>query len=153
MKLWLWAGRAVYWLAWPGLFVYLRLGTRTRVIVVAENHLLLVRGWMSDGRWGLPGGGLHRGEEPSEGVVRETAEETGVQLQPDQLQPLTGEWCTDNGLSYRCHFFIARLDGQSQLHAQRGEIVAAEWVPLAQVPALPIKTDVRRALELLAATR
>lgn len=151
MKLWRWLGRAAYWLAWPALFVYLRLTTRTRVVMVAENHLVLVRGWMSDGRWGLPGGGLHRGEQSIEGVVREAAEEIGVQLRPGQLQPLASEQCTDNGLSYRCHFFAVRLEQRPELHAQRGEITAAEWVPLSKASALPLKADVRRALELLAA--
>lgn len=153
MKLWRWLGRAVYWLAWPALFIYLRLTTRTRVIMVAENHLVLVRGWMSNGRWGLPGGGLRRGEQPIEGVVRETAEEIGVQLQPSQLQSLASEQCADNGLSYRCHFFAARLEKRPRLHTRRGEITAAEWVPLSEAVALPLKADVRRALELLAAAR
>ena len=153
MSLWRRTGTLLAWLAWPALFVYLRIGSRSRVIVIAEDHLLLVQGWLSTPSWGLPGGGLHRRESLALGAVREVREETGLHLAPEQLTSLTSEWLTENGITFHCHFLAARLPRRIELHRQRGEIVAAEWVPLAQVPTLPLKTDVRRALELLAATR
>lgn len=149
MSLWRWLGYAAYWLAWPALFVYLRIGSRSRVIVIAEDHILLVQGWLSTPSWGLPGGGLHRRESLALGAVREVREETGLHLTPEQLTPLTSERLTENGITVHCHFLAARLPKRIELHRQRGEIVAAAWVPLAAVPNMPIKADVRRALELL----
>lgn len=149
MRPWAWCGRLLYWLVWPALFLYLRGSARTRVLLVAEDHVLLVQGWLGDGRWSLPGGGLHRDEQALDGAVRETTEETGIRLSADQLQPLATERCTSNGIPFQCYFFSASLDTRPEPHVQRGEIVAAEWVPLGHVPALRLKADVRRALELI----
>uniref|UniRef100_UPI0030EDA008 NUDIX hydrolase n=1 Tax=Aquipuribacter hungaricus TaxID=545624 RepID=UPI0030EDA008 len=38
------------------------------------------------GRWFLPGGGVDHGEHPDEAVVREVAEETGLQVRPVALR-------------------------------------------------------------------
>jgi 8-oxo-dGTP pyrophosphatase MutT (NUDIX family) len=147
---WRWIGRATYWLAWPALFVYLRRGARTRVLITSENHVLLVQGWMSDGRWGLPGGGLHRGEDPLVGAVRETAEETGVSLRPARLRPLGAQWCSRSRLRFYCHFFAAQLDTRMPPRKQRGEIADARWVPLHDLRSMAYKSEVDDALELLA---
>lgn len=143
-------GRGLHVLIWPALFFYLRRGARTRVLVLAENHVLLVKGWLSDGRWGLPGGGLHAHEEPVAGAIRETFEETGVRLEPASLKNLGSEWRSGKGLKFYCHFFAAELPVRTPLRNQRGEIIAAEWIPIDTIDGLQAKAEVARALELLA---
>jgi 8-oxo-dGTP diphosphatase len=143
-------GRITYTLAWPALFIYLRIGARTRVAVISEGHILLVEGWMDDGRWGLPGGGLHRGELPAHGAVREVAEETNVTVSPESCVLLGSEWRSRKGLKFFCHFFSATANGLPEVRAQRGEIVAVRWFPLDQINTLEHKLEVDRALELLA---
>ncbi len=56
-------------------------------MVVDDERQLLVAHWNEDGRtgWTLPGGGLDRGEQPHECVVREVREETGYHVQLDGL--------------------------------------------------------------------
>lgn len=50
------------------------------------ERLLLLR--QPPGRgWTLPAGLLRRGEPPVAGAVRELAEETGIELHPDELSP------------------------------------------------------------------
>lgn len=147
--LWQRLGRVAYWLAVPGLFVYFRIGSRTRALVVAEEHVLLVQAWMSDGRWSLPGGGLHRREQPLAGVIRETAEESGLTLRPEQCTVLSSERFIDGWRKYYCHFFAATLDRRTVLQKQRGEIVAAQWFPVGELSRLPHRAEVDRALELL----
>ena len=101
-KLWQGIGIAVFWLAWPGLFVYLRWSERTRVLVVAGGEqVLLVKGFLSDGRWSLPGGGLHRHEDKLAGALRELREETGLVLKPEQLTPLASTIFRDRGLQFK----------------------------------------------------
>lgn len=145
-----WLGRGLHILIWPALFFYLRKGARTRVLVLADNHALLVKGWLSDGRWGLPGGGLHTHEAPDAGAVRETLEEAGVDLSRSSLISLGGESRGHHGLKFYCHFFSAQLPERVPLKAQRGEIVAAEWVPISELNGLEAKAEVARALDLLA---
>jgi 8-oxo-dGTP diphosphatase len=56
------------------------------VVTDPDGALLLVRASpRSDfaGRWFLPGGGVGHGEAPADAVVREVAEETGVQVRVD----------------------------------------------------------------------
>ncbi|TWT25254.1 NUDIX hydrolase [Planomicrobium sp. CPCC 101110] len=49
--------------------------TAARAVIIREGKILLVR---SDrGTYGLPGGGVEKGESPAEALVREVAEETG----------------------------------------------------------------------------
>ncbi len=52
----------------------------TAVIPGEDGRILLDRR-ADDGRWGLPGGWLGSNESPEAGVVREVAEETGLQIE------------------------------------------------------------------------
>jgi 8-oxo-dGTP pyrophosphatase MutT (NUDIX family) len=45
-------------------------------IIAKEGRVLLVKGLGAD-KWDLPGGRLHKGEEPLEGLKREIKEEVG----------------------------------------------------------------------------
>lgn len=56
-------------------------------IVVSDGALLLIRRGHgpAGGRWSLPGGRIERGETVEEAVVRELAEETGLQGVCDQF--------------------------------------------------------------------
>jgi 8-oxo-dGTP diphosphatase len=143
-------GRIAYWLAWPALYVYLRIGARTRVYVIAGDQVLLVQGWLSDGRWMLPGGGLHRGETPEIGAVREVREETGITLEPGQLEMLRTAQPSYHGLESHLYFFVVRLEQPLPVRPQRGEISAVEWFTLEKLRTVDHRLEVQEAAELLA---
>jgi 8-oxo-dGTP pyrophosphatase MutT (NUDIX family) len=122
-------GRVLFWLAWPAYWVYLRRGKRTRVLLVApDGSVLLIKGWMNDGLYSLPGGGLHTGEDSLAGALRETAEETGIQLQPGQLQLLGEAVYSKAGLRYGYVMYAARLPKKVPPILQWYEIAEAIWV-------------------------
>ncbi len=148
-RLWLRLGVLVYWLAWPALWFYLQRSTRTRLLLVAGDHVLVVRGWMSDGRWQLPGGGLHAGEDPVTGVLREVQEETGLSLEPKLVQQLGSRQFRGNGLRFRCIYFMARLPDSRKVQIRGVEIVDASWFDRASIGPLNCGEDVRQALALL----
>ena len=54
-----------------------------RGIVFEESKILLVREIADQGRWTLPGGWADVNETPSEAVVREVREESGVETRVD----------------------------------------------------------------------
>lgn len=66
----------------------------------AGNVLLLRR--VGSGEWGLPGGKSEDGETPVQNALRELTEETGLVLQPADLQPLRRSTQPD-GFVFTCY--------------------------------------------------
>jgi mutator protein MutT len=69
------------------------------VIIKEDGALLLLRskGEKFPGKWDLPGGHIHVGEDPKDGLVREVKEETGVTLQ----EPIEKLYVEGNMTFYR----------------------------------------------------
>ena len=149
-RVWLRFGTIVYWLSWPGLLLYLRGSHRTRIVVRAGGQILLVRGWLSDGDWGLPGGGLHRGEATALGAVRELREETGLEVLPNGLIELATEPLTKHGIQFLCTYFLVDVDATGITQRQRGEISELQWFHISEI-GTGFQPEVHRILKLLVA--
>ena len=121
-------GKAGYWLIWPVLYVYLRFTTRTRVLIRHGDELLMVKGWLGDGSWSLPGGGLHHSEAAAQGAVREVYEETGITLDPAKLTYLFDRPIrSKHGLRYRGIAYGIELPQKPKLKQPKGEISDIKW--------------------------
>jgi 8-oxo-dGTP pyrophosphatase MutT (NUDIX family) len=129
-KAWRNLGKIAFWLSWPLLFFYLRMGKRTRVLIVYKDEIVVTRGWLGAGQWALPGGGIHRGEDASAGAVREVSEETGLNLDPAKLQHLGNKVASEKGLKFVYEEFVVHLDKKLPLRAQRLEITDIRWIPI-----------------------
>ena len=132
-KIWQNMGIVAFWLSWPLLWVYLRRGVRTRVFVVHQGSVLLVHNWHSAGQWCLPGGGLHHGEDPKVGAVREALEETGLVLEPNQLKLLKKGESLDRGLSYKYLCYWTEVKQRDQTKGRILEITDVAWVPMSEL--------------------
>jgi 8-oxo-dGTP pyrophosphatase MutT (NUDIX family) len=120
------------------------------VFVAVRGHygrLLLVRRCDS-GMWELPGGRVDVGETALEAAVRETAEESGVQV---VVTGLVGMF-TDPGLVVRAvdgevrQQFVVIFRARSIGGVPRPDLKEtrdAAWVALADLAALPIEPQVR----------
>ena len=77
------------------------------VIVFRNSQVLLVRRGTppNQGRWSIPGGAVDMGETVEQAAVRETREETGV-----DVRPMVGQWVTDyierEGERVRWHYVL-----------------------------------------------
>lgn len=130
-------GRFANWLLKPLFPVLSRHSTRVRALVVSDQQkILLTRSWLGFQRWGLPGGGIKRGEPPTVAAAREVFEETGVLLGPSSFVPL-GEFAnTDSHAPFTVTCMIARAP-QVPTHVawwRRYEILESQWFDLGDLP-------------------
>lgn len=129
-----WLGTILFFLSLPGLYVYLRLEERTRVVITVGDEVLMLKGWYGSNRWMLPGGGAHAGESPLVAAVREVYEETGIQLQARDLQFLSSGVQWDSfGLRFTCHNFGVSLPKKPQVRVDNHEIIQSAWLPIKHV--------------------
>lgn len=126
-------GQLMYWVSLPLLFVYLRFSTRTRVLVIADDAILLVKGWLGSGEWQLPGGGLHQHESEIDGALREVREETTLKLKPSQLKKIAEGTHKRHGLRYKYVTFVAELDAQDPTTKQHFELIDIAWIALGSI--------------------
>jgi 8-oxo-dGTP pyrophosphatase MutT (NUDIX family) len=147
-KLWGWIGTGVFWVLWPVWVVYFKFsGTRSRVLVVCDDEVLLLQGWLGVKEWNLPGGGVKKGETIEAGAVRELAEETGIMINESNLTRLGRRQHNRYGLRYKAEFFVVHLAEKPTLTLSRHEIFAGKWVRLSRVETLALNDDARYALK------
>jgi ADP-ribose pyrophosphatase YjhB (NUDIX family) len=117
-----------------------------------EDVLLVRASSRSDlpGTWWLPGGGVEFGEHPESAVVREVAEETGLDVtvvgQPLILTDLMSVPRRDLDLfSVRLCYPVAVHGGSLRDETDESTDRAA-WLPRAAAETLPLRPFVRTAL-------
>lgn len=146
-KLWQKIGTLAFWLSYPLLFVYLRIGWRTRLIVVAEDEILLVKGWLGSGQWQLPGGGLHYQEEPAKGACRELKEETGIISEPTALKLLFKQRAKQTGLRYKYYCYQLTINPKPELRKQALEITDMTWMPIKSISKTNVTQETYQAVQ------
>jgi mutator protein MutT len=104
-------------------------------VIVQEGRVLLVQRGREPmkGRWTIPGGLIEIGEALEEAVVRETREETGLEVVPIELVELLDRIHREEG-RVRYHYVIAdylcRVVGGTLAAAD--DAAAARWVERAE---------------------
>jgi 8-oxo-dGTP diphosphatase len=141
-------GRIVFWIGRPVIWWVLHGTNRTRVALVVENEILLIRDTLGDGRWTLPGGGIKHGESPAVAACREIREELGVTLPADTFISLAVETTANAGISYKAHFMKVVLPRKITVTPDIS-VADTTWVAIASATTLRLDTTTRRALELL----
>jgi 8-oxo-dGTP pyrophosphatase MutT (NUDIX family) len=109
--------------------------------VVDDRDRLLLLLHADSRRWVLPGGAVEPDEHPADAVVREVAEETGLEVVPERIVAVQGgpdhHTLYPNGdeVSYVTTVFRCRPRG-GQLHRDDAETLDLRWVPRAEVAAV-----------------
>ena len=142
-------GRGLFWLSWPLLLIYFRLGRpRAYVLGVCDGQVLLLKPWYGSGQWHLPGGGCHRLETPAQAAARELSEETAVVVPIDKLKLISkGKW-QNYSLGFSYYIFLTRLSTKPQLQPRRLEIAATAWRPLSDLSSHNLAPEIIAAVRL-----
>lgn len=92
------------------------------VLLIKENY--------DRRRWGFPGGALEPGETPEQAVVRETREETGVEVRVDAL---VGSYSLADS-TLVAHLFRCTILAGSPAVPGTGEVAEVGWWPVSELP-------------------
>jgi ADP-ribose pyrophosphatase YjhB (NUDIX family) len=113
-----------------------------------DGKLLLVEQRHSPG-WALPGGLLHRGENPADGVVREVNEEVGLALDPARL-PIPYAVIAPAARRVDVTFVVRAGAGTDDIHiADDLEVTGVGWFDLNALPDVSEPTmDILRSVRL-----
>ncbi len=135
-------GRFCYWLGWPIFRVVLHRSRRSRGLIVSNNKALVVKAWIGNGKWSLPGGGVHTNETPKQGFMRELFEETGLVINKSNLRKLGNFWYNSDGLKFRYVGFVAQVKTCVDVTKQWQEIYQALWVDINELSVSNSNSDV-----------
>jgi ADP-ribose pyrophosphatase YjhB (NUDIX family) len=117
------------------------------VLVQQEGKILLVRRTMKpeSGKWSIPAGYLDHGEDPEETAVRETLEETNLQVEISGLLDVYHNPPQEGGASIFILYRARLLGGQLQAGDDADD---ARFFTLDQLPELAFAST-RAAIRLL----
>lgn len=106
-------------------------------IVAGSPEILLVRPWKDRDVWGIPKGHVDPGETHEQCAIRETREESGLEVELEDCLP---ECKVDfKGEKKRVITWIARqVGGELRPQDPDGEIVDVRWFPVDALPRLHV---------------
>jgi len=118
-------------------------------VLIHDGRVLLIRRGKEPlrGRWVMPGGTVELGETLEQALVREMAEETGLQIAPGELLTVFDRILRERG-EVRHHYVIldylcSYVSGEA---AAASDAEAVAWVALQDLPAYDLP---QKALEVV----
>jgi 8-oxo-dGTP pyrophosphatase MutT (NUDIX family) len=103
-----------------------------KVIIVCNDEILLIKTTYDYG-YSLPGGGLKKGEDPSDAAKREAYEEVGIVL--SDVAPITSFITTAEYKIDTVYGFYSEVTSKKYT-LDKLEIECAEWYPINNLPKL-----------------
>ena len=148
-RVWLLAGRILFWLTWPAVWLYLGRSQRVRVVILCGDELLLNQNWLCNGKWSLPGGGRKGQETALQTARRELHEELGLDIPASSLKSLGGHQLRNSWPSFRYELLITKVGTKPLLQLGFPAITAAQWLRPTKLSVTNTKPEVLPALREL----
>ena len=116
-------------------------------VIIREGKIALIKrgNEPGKGKWSIPGGHVELGETPEEAVVRETKEETGLEVENPSLIDVVSNVDLDEKGKVKYHYVIIEYF----VHVKGGTAQAASdavelrWVPFDEVEDYNLTTSFR----------
>lgn len=99
------------------------------VIFNGDNVLLIKQ---TNNYWGVPKGHMESGESEEETAVRETKEETNIDVEIISKKRYITNYVTDKNIFKEVVFFLTKPKS-FELVKQESEIIDLKWVPLSTI--------------------
>lgn len=117
-------------------------GLAVNVAVIDDGKILLTQREDFE-TWILPSGGVEEGESIAQAAIRETKEETGLDV---ELIRLVGVYSRLSNMSpVHAVLFVARPVG-GEIQCQEGETIAVDWFEFDKLPS-PLSAGHKRRIE------
>ena len=101
-------------------------------IVINDNKVLVIQ--QKQGFWGFPKGHMEQGENEIETAIRETKEETNLDvIIEDKTRFCLTYVIEDKNIHKEVVYFVAKVDGKVDIKPQIEEINAIVWIDIAKV--------------------
>ncbi|MEQ9557363.1 MAG: NUDIX hydrolase [Rhodospirillales bacterium] len=121
-------------------------------VVLKDDQVLLIRRGKPPraGSLSLPGGAQRIGETVNEGALREVLEETGIEAEVLGLIDVVDSMTRDDDGRLQFHYTLVDVVCRwvAGVPQAAGDAADALWMPLADVPDLPLWSETRRIIEL-----
>ena len=141
------AGRLVFILSYPAVQLLVGRQKRAYLLLRCGDEVLLVKNWYGNGRWSLPGGGLHASETAELGLKREVMEEVGYDIAGLKLKG-PESFKSAVGLTHKpCLVFCAEIGAKPDLRLNSFELTGAAWYRAEEITSLPVWPEVKAALQ------
>ncbi|MFD1074983.1 NUDIX hydrolase [Longispora fulva] len=115
------------------------IGAVTIVLSPDGTRMLLLR--QPPGRaWSLPAGLLDRRERPIVGAAREVREETGLDVRPEQLEPMDPNAVVHYKGGWVDMVFTTRVATDLPLNVDPAEVIEGRWFDVDALPPLTRST-------------
>ncbi len=118
-----------------------------KALIVDRGQVLIVKN--SEGKWQLPGGRLHKDEDPERGLKREITEELGVDIEIFSVFDVAVFTTASSGQDHFLVVYLCRLlQDREDIAPDSHEVAEMCWVStLAEITDLPEGTTMWRTYE------
>lgn len=105
-------------------------GLSVNIAIIHEGQILLTQREDFE-TWILPSGGVEEGESVAQAAIRETKEETGLDV---ELTRLVGVYSRLSNMSPGYMVLFAARPVGGEIRCQEGETIAVQWFPFDKIP-------------------
>jgi 8-oxo-dGTP pyrophosphatase MutT (NUDIX family) len=142
-------GRIAFYVMLPLIRFQIHSTKRSYVVIMCDEELLFVKGWLSRQKLALPGGGKHKNETSIDAAIRETHEETKIKLDKKGLNFVSeGVWNTDR-LGFNYEIFVCRINAKPSVLIRKGEIIEYAWIDRNNLPEKDVPQEMQEALGII----